>query len=130
MTTVLDRLEDLERKATAAPWEDIGEDRVGGVDVIEIAAGEAGTPEHRQVCYVQPWFDDATDKFVLTPEVRATTALIALSRNHLAALIQVARAGFVVLGSAQAVEEASVCFVPRENLGALRAALALLDKPA
>jgi len=71
--TPLDRLDQLEREATAGPWRhDDGPD--GQWDRVYVTA--------------ERWIEASHDR----PEAQADGALIALSRNHLRALIEVARA--------------------------------------
>jgi len=67
---VLDRLDELEREATTGPWDNAG---------WHVHAGSRFTPTH------QPLASTHGDS-------EADAALIALSRNHLRALIEVARA--------------------------------------
>jgi len=70
---ILDRLDELEREATPPPWEhDDGPE--GQWDRVYVTA--------------ERWIDASHDQL----EAQADAALIALSRNHLRALIDVARA--------------------------------------
>lgn len=65
-----------EVKHTPGPWANWGEDEVPeGIPVLEIARGECGTPECRQIAYVQPSMTD-DDEFYLSDEDRANARLI------------------------------------------------------
>ena len=75
---ILDRLDEAEREATPPPWEhDNGPD--GQWDRVFVT--HAAVSKSR-------WIEASHDR----PEAQADAALIALSRNHLRALIDVARA--------------------------------------
>lgn len=75
-----------EGKHTPGEWANWGEDEVpDGIPVLEIARGEGGTPECRQIAYVQPSMTD-DGAFYLSGEDYANARLISSAPDLLEAL--------------------------------------------